>query len=344
MTMLPSAPEAAAVPLRPFAQKVPAHGAVAADKGSVENLKSGQKQAVEAVLFYVVTSTLMMVANKKAVIEIKAGTVLVAAQMVATCLFALGMHVTGLCKLRGNFADAVRWAPTGLLFGVILWTGIMSVKYASLSTITVVRNASPMALLIGEWAVFGLRPSKEMVLSLLLLLCGVCMYVYSDTSMIGSETRTLGMLFIAADVVFVCLDRLLERYLLAHKPVQLSATALVLVSNSVGCLAVLFSLYFGLCGEEGHEIQLRSFPAYAWGCTSLFCGAAIAFASVQLARSVSATTALVVSNVDKVLVLSYGVLCMGDKFDAPRALGCFVALLGGSWHLLERSRCAAQGD
>jgi len=272
------------------------------------------------------------VANKHAVSALRTGTLLVAAQLAASCFAAGTMHVLRLARVDGQREDALRWAPVGLLFGLLLWVGMGAVRYATLSTLTVVRNVGPLVLLLGEWLLFGVRPNRGMLLSLLLLLSGVLVYTVEDLRG-PAPADSRGVLLVLLDISIVCVDRLLERYLLVLRPVELSTGALVLITNAVGLLPVLLLL----AGPCRNELRMPTEGAgLGWAVVTLVLGTLLAYVSVFLGRAVSATCALVVANVDKVAVLGYGVLFMGDHMGQMKTLGCSLALAGGAWHALAR--------
>eukprot|EP00927_Polykrikos_kofoidii_P061998 TRINITY_DN56821_c0_g1_i1.p1 TRINITY_DN56821_c0_g1~~TRINITY_DN56821_c0_g1_i1.p1 ORF type:complete len:338 (-),score=34.35 TRINITY_DN56821_c0_g1_i1:33-1046(-) len=286
----------------------------------------------KAIVMYMCTSVSLTVVNKIAVHHIIAGTVLVAVQLVATCAVTVMLHVSGLSRLSGTSGDALRWIPVGLLFGVLIWTGMQSGKYASLSTLTVLRNASPLLLLLAEWLLFGQRPTCAMVLSLFVSLFGICLYAWGE---LQTSTEVRGIIYISVDICLVCIDRVMERYLLQLKPIALSTSATVFIQNMAGLLPVMF-LLIGPFSFEWRELDLGP-TAVVWGLVSLPFGAAIAYVSVFLARALTATSALVVANIDKVLVLGYGVVIMHDALNGKKLLGCLIALLGGAWHAWARS-------
>jgi len=286
-----------------------------------------------AVFTYMAASVGMTIANKRAVVAIHAGTILVGAQLAATCVIVLALWMCRLTRVEGTARAAAIWAPTGLLSGLTLWSGMEALKYASLSTLMVVRNAGPLLLLLAEWLAFGVRPSGGMTASLVVILAGVFLYTWEDLQ--GSSPEALGLLFIALDMCLVCVGSLLERYLLALRPVELSTGGLVLTSNLVGLLPVAL-LLAGPCSSELSRLHLAG-GGLLWSLATLPGGAAIAYCNILLRRAVSATAALVVTNVDKVLVLAYGVACLGDRMGFCQAAGCTLALFGGACHAWARA-------
>ncbi|CAE7208725.1 GONST4 [Symbiodinium pilosum] len=208
--------------------------------------------------------------------------------------------------------------------------------YASLSTLTVIRNASPLILLGAERLMFGVPITKDAIISLTMILIGVVVYCSDDLS----TKEALGIFLVVLDAAFLCLDRLAQRYLLQEMPVSLSSSALVLVSNAVGLGFSTVLLFFPM-HTELHEVEWT--PAgIAWSIASCIGGAAIAYAGIGLSRNLSATGALVVTNIDKVVVLCYGVMMLGDHFDSRKLCGCTFALVGGTWHAWGRLRAGEE--
>eukprot|EP00927_Polykrikos_kofoidii_P042911 TRINITY_DN36966_c0_g1_i1.p1 TRINITY_DN36966_c0_g1~~TRINITY_DN36966_c0_g1_i1.p1 ORF type:complete len:350 (-),score=15.81 TRINITY_DN36966_c0_g1_i1:17-1066(-) len=289
-------------------------------------------RARATVIVFMSTSVALTVVNKVAVGKLHAGTVLVFLQLFATCLFAVALHGLGLSRIRGSKDAALQWIPVGFIYGVLIWTGMQSARYASLSTLTVFRNASSLVILVAEWLVFGDRPTCAMTLSLAASLFGMVLYALGDWE---ASADLRGVMYIAGDNCLVCLTRLLRRYFLQLQPIDLSTGALVFVENSVGLVPVIL-LLLGPCSSEWADMKLGPGPI-TWGFVSLPPSVAIAFVAVSLSRELTATGATLVSNMDKVLVLVYGVMVMGDELSGTQFCGCTIALVGGAWHAWARS-------
>jgi len=288
--------------------------------------------AIRATALYMICSVGMVVANKEAATRTQAGTVLLAMQQCVTIAVAGALHLVGGKLIRGSFFEVIRWTPIAVLSGLNLWTGMQALMYTTLSTLTVIRNASPLVLLAAEHFMFGVTITRDAIVSLAMILLGVIIYCSDDIS----SKEAIGILFVVLDAFIVCFDRLAQRYLLQETPVNLSISALVLVSNVVGLFFSLALLFYPMHAEL-HETEW-TMPGIAWSLASCFGGAAIAYAGIGLSRNLSATGALVVTNIDKVLVLLYGILMLGDRFNPPKMFGCTLALFGGTWHAYSRLR------
>lgn len=306
---------------------------------SVSGERAAGWTAPMAVAAYMAASMTMLVANKQAVGALHAGTVLLALQQIFTCLAILALRLARVVRLDFNWPDVLRWTPVGILSGMVLWACMQAVKRASLVTLTVVRNVNPLFLLFAEWYAFGLRPGRGAVASLVVILVGICLYTWDDLQ--DSKTDPMGVVFILIDACLVCMESLLERYLLAVRPVELSLAMCVLIANAVGLVPVSI-LLLGPCYPEWSELKIDT-PGVIWGSLTMPCGVGLAFMGVLLRCIVSATGALVVSNVDKVLILLCGIVFMGDRLDVYKGLGCLLALVGGVWHAIARRTPSESG-
>ena len=65
---------------------------------------------------------------------------------------------------------------------------------------------------------------------------------------------------------------------------------------------------------------------------------AISWAGINAQAYVTATTFMVLTNVNKVLVVTFGVLVLGDPISATSGFGVCIAIGGGLWYAQERKR------
>merc|ERR550514_1688694 len=88
---------------------------------------------------------------------------------------------------------------------------------------------------------------------------------------------------------------------------------------------------------------------------SSLCGACISYTAFRAQRRISATSFLVVVNMNKFVVVGYGILVLGEAYKPLAAIGCALALLGGAYYSWDRSElkkrtkavaasAAAEGD
>merc|ERR1712146_863608 len=71
-----------------------------------------------------------------------------------------------------------------------------------------------------------------------------------------------------------------------------------------------------------------------WSC---FCGACISYTAFRAQRRISATSFLVVINMNKFVVVAYGIVFLGESYQPLAGVGTALALLGGAYYSWDRS-------
>ena len=70
------------------------------------------------------------------------------------------------------------------------------------------------------------------------------------------------------------------------------------------------------------------------------CGIAIGWTAINAQQYVTATTMLVITNLNKIVVVAIGIVFMGDPHSPVALLGIAMALGGGVWYALARQNVA----
>ena len=68
----------------------------------------------------------------------------------------------------------------------------------------------------------------------------------------------------------------------------------------------------------------------------------ISWAGLNAQMYISATTMLVVTNLNKFVVIAFGILFLGESRTWQAVLGCCAALGGGVWYAVARKNLAAK--
>ena len=71
-------------------------------------------------------------------------------------------------------------------------------------------------------------------------------------------------------------------------------------------------------------------------------GTVISWAGLNAQMYISATTMLVVTNLNKFVVIAFGILFLGESRTWQAVLGCCAALGGGVWYAVARKNLAAK--
>jgi drug/metabolite transporter (DMT)-like permease len=308
-----------------------------------------------AVSAFMVCSAAMIVVNKQVVRALRLPLTVLWIQMAAATL-ALAPYVWKRASLR-PWSDAVRWARVvPPLFAAMLATGMLALKFASLGAVIVGRNATPLLALPLEAAVLRERPpaSAWTWASLVAVLVGAVLYIDED---LGRGTSAAGVVFLVLNMLAATAERLAQRLLLAVRPVRLAQSALLLINNALGALLVAIAIPLVPLGPYGrpetHSLSylrpadtrtIEDVEAYALLAFSCACGLAIGWTALRAQLHLSATSMLVVTNLNKVAVVVAGVVCFGETRTARALLGITAALLGGAaYGALQHADLAKRG-
>ena len=112
----------------------------------------------------------------------------------------------------------------------------------------------------------------------------------------------------------------------------------MLINNGLAEIPTLALLF--IVGE--HQSWVKSFGHYGVGdvvllLLSCVVGTVISWAGLNAQMYISATTMLVVTNLNKFVVIAFGILFLGESRTWQAVLGCCAALGGGVWYAQERA-------
>ena len=290
---------------------------------------AGASTPAWAIAFYLASSAGMSIFNKLAISALPLPWTLTGIQM----LFAVAaIGVNWPFVHIGSLRDALRWGCTvPLLFSAMLVSSMIALNHNTLGTVAVCRNVAPLfPLVIESMFRVPMQVTPGTVGALLTIILGVGLY-YSQTLALSA----VGLAAIGLNLGLAVLERLLQRHLLAQDPVDLSKPALMLLNNAVGVvlnsLALLtvcwhtevvdYASAFGRIGGGGCALVLLS-------CAN---GVAISYAGLQVQQRVTATTFMVLTNVNKLVVVAFGALAIGETLTPVAAAGVLIATGGALW-------------
>ena len=178
---------------------------------------------------------------------------------------------------------------------------------------------------------------KWTVGALLYTLIGVALYMLNDV-----EFSAIGFLCIIANMCAGVMERIMQRRLIAVEPVDLSKMVLVLINNTVAILPVALLLLPTKEYNNFHTLKWHdpegpdSWTAYMWLALSCVVGVCIGWAGVNAQFYLTATSFMVVGNVNKFIVIAVGMLAMGESSSWEAIVGCVIAITGGFGYGLAR--------
>lgn len=281
-------------------------------------------QILLSVSSWCICSVGMLLFNKLAVVHFPAVCVLVALQMGYCCLALLCFAWKWIHF--GSMRDVLRWSMVTPFFSGVLLTSMLTLKNASMSLLVVLRCLSPIASLVVES--FYPRPiqvNAAMLISIFMMLAGATVYVSAMP-----REHFVGLGWALVNTFLAVGDRLLQRLMLAKDqyPVDISKTGVTLLNNFFGLVTVLLCAY--ITDEWGALPQLSHLKGLSviWIFASCIVGVGISFTGIWCQSLISATSFLVLINVNKFVIIGIEAIFM--SLDFAQVLGALIAILGGA--------------
>jgi len=281
---------------------------------------------VASCAFFMVCSAGMLVFNKLVLRRIGLPISVVMIQMAFTALCL----VVAPCGVHfGSVRDVLRWSLTiPFLFTLMLASSMLALDHASMGAIIVVRNIAPIVTMVIE-RLFQERIelSPAVVAALVVVVAGVALYTSHDV-----HFSPIGMGYMMFNMVSAVLERLLQRKMIAVEPIDVSKGGMMLLNNAfalvpMGALLVYF-------GEHHKWARLRSMSASDGALLFVSCvnAVGISYAGINAQGYVTATTFMVLSNLNKFVVVAFGMVVLREASSWQAVVGCTAALLGGVWY------------
>lgn len=279
-------------------------------------------QRAMALLFYTACACTMMPLNKVVMLHLyRTPFSAVCGQMLGAALLLLFVPHT-YCT---SWPEVRRLLVLPPIFTMMLATSMLSLRYASLGAIMAIRNTAPLLALPAEYlCIEPQRVNAQTVASLLCVVCGCIGYVYHDL-----HSTPLGVALAVTNTVFSVVDRLLQRHLLVTTDV--SRCSLLFVNNASG------GLLLALLATAVHERPPWAFAtpeAYLPWTTSVVVGLLLGYSGTLAQSVVSATTHLVVTNINRILVLAVGSYILHEAPTWQSLVAGGVSLVGTVWYSL----------
>mmetsp|Transcript_3683 Transcript_3683/g.10419 ORF Transcript_3683/g.10419 Transcript_3683/m.10419 type:complete len:333 (-) Transcript_3683:145-1143(-) len=239
-------------------------------------------------------------------------------------------------RLRyGSSQDVRRWvclAP--ILFTAAAATGVLAILRASPGMVVVGLSAAPILTMVVETTFRkGYQISRGTVIALITVVIGSIVH----EAHIKLEREAL--MWTAAHVVCVAIERLNQRHLMANAGIELAKSTMMLLNNGIAlapfvALAVVF---------EEHLAWSKHFAALdgkGAGLLAVSCAFAMvaSYASLRFQHLVSATTQTVLANANYFVVVMAAAI-VGARTQRPepaQAVGGALAILGAGLYLIVR--------
>jgi len=268
-----------------------------------------------------------MVFNKLAIKAFPLECTLVVMQMLCT---VLAMLIFQWQQIRiGSLWDVLRWSIVIPFFVGMLLTSILALKTAPMTLVVTLRVLSPLVSLgIERFYPNPLHVSPAMVASILGMFLGTSMYVSKM-----DESNWSGIVWVFLNIILAVGDRLLQRLMLAKDqyPVDISIPGLTLLNNFLGILPLCVAVWWT---DELHKIPAAmaglSGVNAVWVLASCIVGVGISYCGIWAQSLISATSFMVLVNVNKFAIVLLEVFVMRTKKPHPlQVAGAIIAILAG---------------
>lgn len=115
---------------------------------------------------------------------------------------------------------------------------------------------------------------------------------------------------------------------------------MMLLNNSVALLPM--TVLLAAFGEPQKWYLVREMTPYQWSLLVASCvnAGAISWAGINAQGYVTATTFMVLTNVNKFAVIAFGIFVLGESRSWQAVVGCCTALGGGLFYARARSQLA----
>jgi solute carrier family 35 protein len=266
----------------------------------------------------------MNVLNKTLVKDLKAPTLVTAAQMLMTVVGAL---ITVRDKLTGTKAQCLKWSFIPVLFSGMLVSSFFTYQYLTLSLLMVIRNLGPLVTLPIESVVMAAdkRPyvTTKMIIALLVVLASTFLYSQKiDVSGTGIVLALLNMLLAIT-------DRVAQRRLLTTECKDLSTETCMFLNNALGIIPCLvLSCVFGEINQVDMKVWFGSLTTLLLILSGII-GTGICYFALAVQREITATSFMVLQNAVRMLVVLFGVVVFVDPIGWPyQVLGLALSFVG----------------
>lgn len=275
----------------------------------------------------------MNVLNKSLVTALGAPCLITAIQMFSSVACLVALQWPKLMQIQSKHKT---WLFIPLIFTGMLLSSLYTYQYMNLSMFTIVRNLAPMVCLPIEMAVMpagkGPTVSLGMMASLAVMLGGAMAYGFDSTAMVS----VAGLWCAVVNMVMGISDRLAQRRLLTEECRDLPTEACAFLNNFVGLIPSLI-----LAGFIGEVSAVTGVKNAKWTdpqivfllILSCAIGLGISYFGLATQRAISATSVMVLQNMQRIGVILMGVVFFGDNILSWNAMLGVVLSIGGSvWY------------
>lgn len=278
-------------------------------------------QLVGTVLLFSVASCSLTILNKVVSASYDIPLLVLSLQMAVSCVFVTAAQDS--VKFNSGWT---KWlVSVSPLFVIQLSTSMLALQRISIGSYVVTRNLTPCVTVIMERASFGRRVSMLEYTSATIIFCSAVMYEYDNV-----KFSAVGAVLLGVNLVSSCLERVVQKYWLTVKQINLSHSSIVLLNNSMFPVVVLMHLLFKPEQTQWiskYVIVLLSETYVYVVAASCLVGTVLAYVAIHLQVIVEASSFFALTCLNKILVIGFGMLVYGDSCTPLGVCGIMLGII-----------------
>mmetsp|Transcript_26505 Transcript_26505/g.84872 ORF Transcript_26505/g.84872 Transcript_26505/m.84872 type:complete len:802 (+) Transcript_26505:329-2734(+) len=286
------------------------------------------KQVILSIVLYCAVGSALTVVNKLLMASFPFPNIVALIQCSATIVL-IRSSASQFKSITGNVETldinmAVSWIPLILCFVGMLSSSMYALKYVSVSTLIVVRNLTTLVIAFSDIIWLRSTISRKSVLCLLLMVVGSSVYGWHDLSFNATGYMFLGLNVLTTSAYQIYIKILMRRRLY-------NSFTMAYFNNTLS--VPLFVLLGVLQGDfAASEEKLRAqYPVLLLLLSSVL-SFGVSVSGFLLNHILSATSIMVVNNVNKFILILFSELVLQPSIDFWSGLGCVFVLLSALFY------------
>lgn len=281
-----------------------------------------------AIGFYMMCSSVMLVANKVAVTWVPLPGLMVCCQFVVTviCIYAR-IPLFGAKVEPMTFSRIWIFLPYVVSMSMCIFSNVKSLHYSNVETVITFRACSPICVSLLDWIFLGRElPSQRSALSLLVVFIGAIIYVMTDSEFKLNGLAAYTWVFIY--FVAIVSEMTYGKKVMSRMSFEDSVWGSTFYTN-VLCLPPMLAL--AIINDEPQQLQQLeiSFAGAAAVFFTCVVGVCISWAGWNCREKTSATSFTLIGVTCKLITVIINVI-IWDKHASGAGLACLCICIGAS--------------
>lgn len=224
--------------------------------------------------------------------------------------------------------DVLRWSMVSITFYIILCTSLLALNLVSVMTIVIFNNLRSLFSFLVEWKTMGTTVDYKIILSLLGIVIGSVIYALHDVSF-----SVAGYVVLTINMWAAIIERLIIKYYMTVHKIPLDNVGMTFYSNLIASGFALVALLIMQEYEHYSIVFDPPKPEYTYPLllASIVLGVYIGLTGFRLQRLVSATSYLVINNVNKFVIIIFTLVFL-EQHAVLSVVGCAIAILSGFYY------------